>query len=392
MKIKVVKKTKTKIIKKSKRKIKNSNQLELIFKEEINKNIKDNSKNLYFNYNNSVNSISRIFLSSFALISFFYIMPLLINFAEKNFNTKEFNNNSKKILAYTLNNQNQAKENVEIKNEEDLLIDIFSLNDLESDTVRLSASTIKQLFEDTDYNLKDVREKKLVKPVALTLLPQEIKMIENTKKRKEFFIQIILPLIIKENNNIRTDRKSLFKIINKNNNTALEKQWLEKKYKQYGVTSGDLSSLKIRMDEIPVSLAIAQAAKETGWGTSRFAQEGNALFGQWTWSGEGLKPKEAKDGENHKVMKFNVLQASVRAYQRNLNTHSTYRDFRKARAQLRDMGKPLDSLELSKYLNKYAETGNQYVEVLKKIIIQNKLKDFDDAKLLPSSVDLESLI
>ena len=394
MKIKVVKKTKTKtkIIKKSKRKIKNSNQLELIFKEEINKNIKDNSKNLYFNYNNSVNSISRIFLSSFALISFFYIMPLLINFAEKNFNTKEFNNNSKKILAYTLNNQNQAKENVEIKNEEDLLIDIFSLNDLESDTVRLSASTIKQLFEDTDYNLKDVREKKLVKPVALTLLPQEIKMIENTKKRKEFFIQIILPLIIKENNNIRTDRKSLFKIINKNNNTALEKQWLEKKYKQYGVASGDLSSLKIRMDEIPVSLAIAQAAKETGWGTSRFAQEGNALFGQWTWSGEGLKPKEAKDGENHKVMKFNVLQASVRAYQRNLNTHSTYRDFRKARAQLRDMGKPLDSLELSKYLNKYAETGNQYVEVLKKIIIQNKLKDFDDAKLLPYSADLESLI
>ena len=83
-----------------------------------------------------------------------------------------------------------------------------------------------------------------------------------------------------------------------------------------------------------MSLAIAQAAKETGWGTSRFAQEGNALFGQWTWSGEGLKPKEAEEGEGHKVMKFNVLQASVRAYQRNLNTHSTYKDFRKARAEL----------------------------------------------------------
>ena len=146
------------------------------------------------------------------------------------------------------------------------------------------------------------------------------------------------------------------------------------------------------MDIIPVSLAIAQAAKETGWGTSRFAQEGNALFGQWTWSGEGLKPKDAKDGKGHKVMKFNVLQASVRAYQRNLNTHSSYKDFRKARAELRDLGKPLDSLQLSKFLNKYAETGNQYVEVLQKIIIQNKLQDFDDAKLLPSSVDLESLI
>jgi Bax protein len=217
-------------------------------------------------------------------------------------------------------------------------------------------------------------------------------MIENTKKRKEFFIQIILPLIIKENNNIRIDRKTLFNIINKSNNSISEKKWLEKKYKQYGIKSGDLSSLKIRMDEIPVSLAIAQAAKETGWGTSRFAQEGNALFGQWTWSGEGLKPKDAKEGEGHKVMKFNVLQASVRAYQRNLNTHSTYIGFRKARAELRDQGKPLDSLELSKHLNKYAETGNKYVEILQKIIVQNKLKDFDDAKLLPSSVDLESLI
>ena len=392
MKIKIVKNPETKIIKKTKKKIRNNNQLKLILKDNKNNNINDHNKDLSFNYSNTVNSISRIFLSSFVLISFFYIMPLFISFTENNFNTKEFKNNSKKILAYTLDKQNENKENTKSQREDDLLIDIFSLNDLESDTVRLSASTIKQLFEDTDYNLQDVRKKKLVKPVALTLLPQEIKMIENTKKRKEFFIQIVLPLIIKENSNIRIDRKNLFKIINKSNNTNLEKQWLGKKYKQYGVVPGDLSSLKIRMDEIPVSLAIAQAAKETGWGTSRFAQEGNALFGQWTWSGEGLKPKEAKAGEGHKVMKFNVLQASVRAYQRNLNTHSTYRDFRRARAELRDLGKPLDSLELSKYLNKYAETGNQYVEVLQKIIKQNKLKDFDDAKLLPSSGDLESLI
>ena len=146
------------------------------------------------------------------------------------------------------------------------------------------------------------------------------------------------------------------------------------------------------MDEIPVSLAIAQAAKETGWGTSRFAQEGNALFGQWTWSGEGLKPKDSEKNEGHKVMKFNVLQASVRAYQRNLNTHSSYKDFRKERARLRDIGKPLDSIILSEFLDEYAETGNEYVEVLKKIINQNNLQDFDDAKLLPSSIKLESLI
>ena len=349
-------------------------------------------KNLNLFEEKDSNVLLRIFLSSFLIISFFFVAPIVINFADKNFKTKEFTNNSKQVLAYTLNDNSVNKNSNKIINEDDVLFDIFSLNDLESDTVRLSASTIKQLFDDTGYNLKDVRKKKLVKPIALTLLPQEITMIEDTKKRKNFFIQIVLPLIVKENNNIRLDRKTLFKIINKNNNTLAEKQWLEKKYKQYGINSRDLSTLKIRMDEIPVSLAIAQAAKETGWGTSRFAQEGNALFGQWTWSGEGLKPKDADVGEGHKVMKFNVLQASVRAYQRNLNTHSTYKNFRKARAEFRDANLPLDSIKLSEYLNKYAEIGSQYVEVLQKIIMQNKLKDFDDAKLLPSSIDLESLI
>ena len=340
-----------------------------------------------------IGAIPRIFLTSIFVVFSFYHIPSIINFANKQLlEDKEFQNNSKAILAYTLNKKEGVESDGGELNEKDLLIDIFSLNDLETDTVRLNASTIKQLFQDTDYKLDDVRETKLVKPVALTLLPGEIKMIESTKKRKEFFIQIVLPLVLKENNNIRLDRKTLFKIINKSNNTKLEKKWLEKKYKQYGVTSKDLTTLKIRMDEIPVSLALAQAAKETGWGTSRFAQEGNALFGQWTWSGEGLKPKDADKNEGHKVMRFNVLQASVRAYQRNLNTHSTYKGFREERAKLRDEGKPLDSMRLSEFLNKYAETGNQYVEVLQKIIKQNNLQDFDDAKLLPSSIELESLI
>ncbi len=338
-----------------------------------------------------IGSFPRILISSFFIFSFFYIAPHLISYGENElFIKKEFENNSKKILAYTLDNQNN--DIGKTLNEKDLLFDIFSLNDLETDTVRLNASTIKQLFDDTNYKLKDVRKSKLVKPVALTLLPQEIKMIENTNERKEFFIQIILPLILQENNNIKLDRKRLFSIITKSNNTKLEKKWLEKKYKQYGVLSKDLSELKIRMDIVPVSLAIAQAAKETGWGTSRFALEGNALFGQWTWSGEGLKPKEAEENKGHKVMKFNVLQASVRAYQRNLNTHKSYESFRLARAELRERKQPLDSLILSNFLKNYAETGKKYVEVLQKIIKQNNLKDFDDSKLMPSSKELESLI
>ena len=212
------------------------------------------------------------------------------------------------------------------------------------------------------------------------------------KKEKNLFIQIILPLVIEENNKIKLDRRKLFSILNKNHNTDLEKNWLNSKFKQYGVLNKDLSTLKVRMDIVPVSLAIAQAAKETGWGTSRFALEGNALFGQWTWSGEGIKPAGADGDTTHKVMKFKILKSSVRAYQRNLNTHSSYKQFRIARAELRDNKIKLDSLLLVNYLDKYAETGKEYTKILKKIIQQNSLADFDDVKLLPSSIQLKSLI
>ena len=343
--------------------------------------------------NKSLEIISRFFLSAFMVISFFYVIPFFINFADKNFYNKEFTNNSKNILNNTLNSEKTLNDETEVDNDEiDLLYDILEENNSEINLVRYTTTEIDSLFKDLNYNLKDVRDTKLVKPVDIGLLPNEIKNIRNTKKRKDMFIKIVLPLIVKENTKIRIDRKRLFTILNKNSNTNIEKKWLEKKYKQYGAKKNDLSTLKVRMDEIPISLAIAQAAKETGWGTSRFALKGNALFGQWTWSGEGLKPKNAEEGKGHKVMEFNSLQLSVRAYLRNLNTHSSYKNLRKARTDLRNKKVPLDSLILSKHLDKYAETGSQYIEVLQKIIEQNNLKDFDESRLLPSSKDLESLI
>ena len=344
--------------------------------------------------NKILNTIARFSLSAFAVALFFYTAPIFINFADKNFNNKEFTNNSKNILNKTLNKSKIFEEDdksVE-SDEMDLLYDILEENNSEINLVRYTTAEINALFTEVKYDLKEVRDTKLVKPIDIGLLPHEIKNIANTKKRKEMFIKIVLPLIVKENTKIRIDRKRLFMILSKNSNTDIEKKWLEKKYKQYGVRQNDLSTLKVRMDEIPNSLAIAQAAKETGWGTSRFALKGNALFGQWTWSGDGLKPKNAEKGEEHKVMKFHSLQLSVRAYLRNLNTHSSYKNLRKARTQLRNREKTLDSMVLSNHLDKYAETGNEYVEVLQKIIMQNNLKDFDEAKLLPSSKDLESLI
>ena len=338
-----------------------------------------------------IDNLSRTFLSSLIIISIFFIAPLAINLTkEKIIFSKDYENNSKNNLKKLLENGTTKLD--EKLNKKFLYEDILTFDEQPSDVILLSAATIEELFKSTNYNLKDVRKNKLVKPISLDLLPKEIVKIESAKKRKDLFIQIILPLVIDENNSIKLDRMKLFSILNKSKNTKAEQGWLNVKFKQYGVVNKNLSTLKIRMDEVPVSMAIAQAAKETGWGTSRFAQEGNALFGQWTWSGEGIKPADAEDDSTHKVMRFKVLQASVKAYQRNLNTHSSYKDFRSARAELRDQGKKLDSMILTEYLDKYAETGKEYVKILQQIIRQNDLTDFDDAKLLPSSKNLESLI
>ena len=345
--------------------------------------------------NKDLRSLYLTILCSIGIIMFSFVLPVILEFKNNTIlASKEIENNSKsnfeKVLdGEALQKSSEIDEGLNLKN---LFDDVFKFDDLPSDTVRLSASTIEQLFKETDYNLKDVRKTKLVKPVKLSLLPNEMKMIESTEKRKNLFIQIILPLIIEENNRIKLNRKKLFSILNKNHNSNAEKKWLNEKFKQYGVLNKDLSTLKVRMDEVPVSLAIAQAAKETGWGTSRFALEGNALFGQWTWSGEGIKPADADHNATHKVMKFKILKSSIRAYQRNLNTHSGYKEFRMARAALRDNRRNLDGLILATYLNRYAETGTEYVKIIKQIIKQNNLTDFDKVKLLPSSIQLKSLI
>ena len=342
-------------------------------------------------------SFNYTILASFILIFSFGIMPSVIKLSSKLLSSPlTVENNSKlnfeKVLDgknLELNNKKEESDKLKVT---DLFLDIFEFEGVPDNTVRFSASTLEEIYKDNGFNLNEIRNNKIVKPVKIDLLPKEIKQIENTKKRKNLFIQIVLPLILEENTRIKVERKKLFAVLNKNNNSESEIKWLKNKFKEYGVVNRDLTTLKIRMDEIPVSLAIAQAAKETGWGTSRFALEGNALFGQWTFSGEGIKPKGADIGDTHKVMKFKVLHAAVRAYQRNLNTHSSYREFRKMRAIQRDNQGNLNSLELVNYLDKYAETGLEYTKILKKIIEQNNLTDFDDAELLPSSKKMKKII
>ena len=253
-------------------------------------------------------------------------------------------------------------------------------------TVSLNAETTLNLFAELGYDLQGVRAGQKVKPIYLTKLPKDLKTLGDTKTKRELFIKIVLPLILDANKQITEDRKKLFKILGKNFNTVGERVWLNRRFKEYKIEDHDLAKLKMRMDTIPVSMALAQAANESGWGTSRFALEGNALFGQWTWSKKGISPKNKDKNKSHKILQFQILKASVTAYKNNLNTHNAYKEFREVRAKLRQENKKIIGLDLTKHIKNYAAIGEKYVAIIEDIIERNSLTDFDNADLLPTKL------
>ena len=325
------------------------------------------------------NSITNIYLT-FALIFFIgcliSIRPYIknvVNEVKFTYVAEEYKNPENKDIK-------KEKTKKAEKSEEKVFVE-------ENDnTVSLNSETALNLFDDVGYDLKNIRAGQKVKPIYLTKLPKDIKTLGDTKQKRELFIKIILPLILAENEKIKDDRKKLFQILSKNFNTAGEKVWLKRRFKEYKIDDKDLSKLKMRMDIVPVSIALAQAANESGWGTSRFALEGNALFGQWTWSKKGISPKNKDPNQTHKVLQFQVLKASVRAYKNNLNTHNAYKEFREERARIRENDEAINGLMLTKYLKNYASIGEQYVRILESIIKNNSLTDFDKSNLLPTKL------
>ena len=255
--------------------------------------------------------------------------------------------------------------------------------------LNLKTETVLNLFKDVDYDLGQVRNKKLVKPIYFTQFPKDLHELQSTRLKKETFIKIVLPLVVAENERILADRKKLKRLYKKKNTTDLEKQWLRQKLLEYKVKKGNMEELLLRMDIIPTSIALAQAAKESGWGTSRFALEGNALFGQWTWSDNGIAPLDRESNKNHKILKFPILRASVKAYQNNLNTHKSYLKFRSKRSVLRNKNKDISGLELTDTLKNYAQTGSEYIKILNQIIRQNRLTDFEPVRLVNSVKQIE---
>ena len=255
-----------------------------------------------------------------------------------------------------------------------------------------SAAVLERTFTQMGYNLESIGDGKAEVPrVFLASMPGDIGNMRESKKRKGLFFKTVLPLILQVNEEITKDRTRLGGLIKARKRGdeigPVDRLWLIVMAERYKTKRGDMNALIKRADLIPPSLALAQAAEESGWGTSRFVREGNAMFGQWTWSNSpgAIVPKRRDEGKTHKVRAFDTLLQSVRAYARNLNTHRAYRHLRAQRHQLRTSGLVPDGLKLAEQLTSYSERGEKYVTTLRSIIVANKLRRFDGARLIKST-------
>ena len=258
----------------------------------------------------------------------------------------------------------------------------------------LSTKDLSNIFEKHAYLIDSVREIKQVPDIVINKFPYDFNEINSTKLKKSLFIKTLLPLIIRENNKIIDTRNRIMKIQSSSVNyiKRSEALWLKRQYIKYKVKNHNFDDLLLRVDIVPVSIALAQAAIESGWGTSRFVTEGNALFGQWSWNkGSGIVPIERDIAETYEIKSFNSLSDSIASYMKNLNTNNNYSDFRKFRNEFKSNIDSIDSLRLLKFLVKYAENKN-YSNILEKIIVKNKLKEFDKVKIFIAEYEVANLI
>ncbi len=265
-----------------------------------------------------------------------------------------------------------------------------TLNDFDvvAGPVGSSAKTLHKTFGRLGYHLDNIkRGDNLVPRVFLSSLPGDLAQVPENKKRKAIFFQAMLPLVLQVNEEIISDRRRLWKLRYQTGlgekPSAADRLWLRVMTERYKVEAGDIDALISRIDIIPPSLALAQAAEESGWGTSRFAREGNAMFGQWTFSesSTGLTPAKRDEHKTHKVRVFENIIDSVRAYTMNLNNHRAYKGFRKARQDIRRSGGTLEGRHLAGKLTRYTERGQAYVSALRGLIDHNDLSPLDGARL-----------
>ena len=252
----------------------------------------------------------------------------------------------------------------------------------------LTSNLLKEKLDNRLFDIDYIKKSKKVPNIVISKFPNDFKNIYSSSLKKELFIKVALPLIVKENEKLISQNLKIEKL--KNNFDSINRRealWLRKKMEEYKVGNNSIGELLMKIDAIPVSIALSQAAVESGWGSSRFASEGNALFGQYVWGDKnGIIPEERSEDEIHKIKSFKNLKSSVSSYMKNLNSNFHYDEFRLNRYVMRKNGIVLDGIYLSDFLYNYS-TENDYPEKIKKIIQSNSLDDFDEVRIDHFSVE-----
>ncbi|MEL0015033.1 MAG: glucosaminidase domain-containing protein [Rhodospirillales bacterium] len=246
---------------------------------------------------------------------------------------------------------------------------------------------LEAFWRDRDHSLEAIKRGADAPRLFLSRLPSDLPEIRDVQRRKQAFISSMLPHVLAANEEILRDRSRILKLrldlskVTKISESDLK--WLAKIFDDYELTSMDFDQLLKRVDVIPPALAIAQAAKESGWGVSRFAQKGNAIYGQWTWNpkDKGMVPLERPEGKKYRVRAFNNVLDASRSYAKNLNTSHAYEGFRNIRFSLRKSGKPISGYKLAETLTNYSTSREIYVSDVQEIIIRNQLKFLNSAQL-----------
>lgn len=253
-----------------------------------------------------------------------------------------------------------------------------------------SYTDLQGYFEQLEYDLAALDQG--VPRLQVTRLPHDFTLIPNQRERKRLFVLTLLPMVLMTNEEIRADRtrvEQLFAAYDRREDLSpYDRQWLDTLSERYRLgpaapdDPGYRRRLLRRVDTLPVSLALAQAANESGWGTSRFALEGNNLFGEWTFiEGAGLVPRERKPGATHEVRLFPDLAGSLRSYMHNLNTHRAYGEMRRLREQLRSAGEEPSGPALVGGIRAYSERGSDYVRDIERMIRENRFTLLADSQL-----------
>ena len=305
-------------------------------------------------------------------LGIFLISLLLINIAVGFYNgfSKKKDSNGLSV-NYTIRNTKLFETNPS-----DVTVDYIS-----------QSSEMIEIFKKYQFSVDNLLNNQSANLIIFSSLPEDFMEIQPIIERKRLFINTLIPIIYSENLQILNDRKKILDWWRESDGENFSRdfwpQWLFELSEKYGSNDSNLGNLLVHVDIIPISLALAQAAIESGWGTSRYSREGNAIFGQYTFDeSKGLKPKDRNKNDEFFIKKFPNLSESVRSYLKNLNTHLAYADFREERKKLRMSGENLSGYKLVNFLKDYSERKELYIKDVKEIMTSNNFKKYDKGNIL----------